>query len=328
MRRIAVIGGGTGLAVLLRGIKNIEDVDLTAIVSVADDGGSSGVLREDLGMLPPGDIRSCLLALASEEEGMQEILAYRFSEGRLSGQNIGNLIIAALNEIHGSFDEAIERLSDILKVKGKVVPVSVDKMVLCGELENGNIIIGESKIPQISLRENSRIVDVFLESGDVGATRSALHAIKEADAVIIGPGSLYTSILPNFLVKGIPEAIRASKGIKVYICNVMTQPGETDGMSVTGHTEELCRFTEGMAPDFVIANDRGLTVEELEKYTESASEQTLVTEADESALGAMGISLVRGPFIETRKGYVRHDARAVAKVIAGLIDGRASLGVG
>ena len=315
MARIVVIGGGTGLSVLLRGIKNLEDAALTAVVSVADDGGSSGVLREDLGMLPPGDIRSCLLALASEEEGMQELLAYRFQEGRLGGQNVGNLIIAALNEICGNFEEAIEKISDILKVKGRVVPVSGDKMVLCGELENGNIIIGESNIPKVSLREESGIVDVFLESGAVRPTKSALLAIGEADLILIGPGSLYTSILPNFLVGGIGEAVARASAATLYVCNVMTQPGETTGMSVADHVRVLCRFME-RRPDYVIANERALSAEVLARYTEDGAAQILATEADEQCLSSWGIRLLRGNFIETKKGYVRHDAAAVARIIA------------
>ena len=322
MRKIVVIGGGTGLSVLLQGIKNIEGAELTAIVSVADDGGSSGVLREDLGMLPPGDIRSCLLALASEEEGMREILAYRFSEGRLKGQNIGNLIIAALNEIYGSFDEAIEKVSDILKVKGRVLPVSGDRMVLCGELENGNIIVGESQIPKVSIRENSAIADIFLETKDARATKSAVNAIREADAILIGPGSLYTSIIPNFLVHGVTEALRKSGGIKIYICNVMTQPGETNGMSVACHTSEVCRFLSGALPDFVIANDRVLEGEDIKKYSVDGAAQVIASEEDETVLDSKGISLIKGAFIETRKGYVRHDSRAVAEVITRLMGER------
>jgi uncharacterized cofD-like protein len=313
---ITVIGGGTGLSVLLRGIKNISDKELTAIVSVADDGGSSGILREDLGMLPPGDIRSCLLALASEEEGMREILAYRFSGGRLDGQNVGNLLIAAASEIYGGFQKGLERVSDILKVRGKVVPVCPEKMVLCAELDNGNIVVGESQIPRVALREGSAIRDVFLESGACRISDGARKAIREADIVIIGPGSLYTSIIPNFLTDGLAQELSRSEAMKFFIGNVMTQPGETDGMSVADHVRVLTRYAEGVRIQCVLANNVRLPEDVLRKYTEDGAAQLLPTDEDRDYLAAAGIELVEGAFIESFKGYIRHDAARVAEAIS------------
>jgi uncharacterized cofD-like protein len=316
--KVTVIGGGTGLSVLLRGIKRLNDVDLTAVVSVADDGGSSGILREDLGMLPPGDIRSCLLALASEEEGMRELLAYRFKEGRLSGQNVGNLIIAAAGDIYGNFETGIERISDILKVKGKVVPVSGEKMVLCAELKNGNIVVGESNIPKVAMREGAGIAHVFLESKRVPVSASARAAIEGADIVLIGPGSLYTSIIPNLLVDGVLDAIGNAKGPKIYVGNVMTQPGETDGLDLSAHIRVLCKYLHPVRPDYVISNNRLLSGSDLRKYTEDGAMQIVASEADRKNIEDMGIVSIEGDFIDIRKGYIRHDAAAVAEVVGRL----------
>ncbi|MDR0886524.1 MAG: uridine diphosphate-N-acetylglucosamine-binding protein YvcK [Clostridiales Family XIII bacterium] len=318
-KKITVIGGGTGLSVLLRGIKE-HDVDLQAIVSVADDGGSSGFLREDLGMLPPGDIRSCLLALASEEEGMQELLAYRFSEGRLSGQSMGNLIIAALNDIYGNLEDAIDKVGDVLKVKGKVVPVTGEHMTLMAELENGCIVIGESAIPKVSIGENSPIIDVFLDSNELISTKSARDAIMEADIVILGPGSLYTSIIPNLLVDGINACLHRSKAKKVYVVNVMTQPGETDHMNVSTHVKRIIHYTSNLPIDAIIVNNHRLTHDELLRYTNDGAKQVLFTDDDErQMITDMGIQVIEDSIIDIKMGYIRTDAQKVADIIMQLM---------
>jgi uncharacterized cofD-like protein len=313
--KITVIGGGTGLSVLLRGLKKIEGVELTAVVSVADDGGGSGVIREDLGMLPPGDIRSCLLALAGEEDDMREILAYRFSEGRLAGQSVGNIILAAAADIYGSFERGIERISDILKVSGRVVPVSDERMVLCAELENGSIVIGESQIPKVSAGEASRIMDVFLESGGARISESARRAVTDADAVVIGPGSLFTSILPNLLATGMREAIAASHGIRVYLANVMTQPGETDGMSLSDHVNILNNYIEEGSLTHIFVNDAALPQEDLLNYTQDGATQIFADDDDRQHIRSIGIDLIEGNFIDVRRGYIRHDAESVAYIL-------------
>ncbi|MDR3225282.1 MAG: YvcK family protein [Clostridiales Family XIII bacterium] len=315
MAKITVIGGGTGLAVLLRGLKNIEEVELTAVVSVADDGGSSGVIREDLGMLPPGDIRSCLLALAGDESGMREILAYRFSEGRLEGQNIGNLILAAAADIYGNFERGIERVSDFLKVKGRVIPVSEERMVLCAELENGSIVIGESQIPRVVKSEESRITDVFLESGGVRISESARRAVMEADSIVIGPGSLYTSIIPNLLAPGMRDALAATRAIKIYVANVMTQPGETEGMSLMDHIDTLFNYVDDSAIDHILINDKKLEEGELLKYTSEGAEQVLASDSEREAIRTRGIPIIEGGFIDVQRGYIKHDADAAAYLI-------------
>jgi len=223
--RIVVIGGGTGLSVLLRGLKH-EPVHITAIVTVADDGGSSGRLREEMDMLPPGDIRNVLTALADTEPLMEKVMQYRFSTGTgLAGHNLGNLLLAAMNEITGDFVTAVKTLSGVLAVRGDVLPASTQSIRLKAEMTDGSLVVGESQIP-LTGKEIKR---VFLDPEDAVPLSEALLAIAEADAILIGPGSLYTSILPNLLVRGLFAAIKRSPAPKIYICNVMTQPGETDG---------------------------------------------------------------------------------------------------
>lgn len=232
--KVVVIGGGTGLSNLLRGLKRFTS-NITAIVTVADDGGGSGVLRDDLGMLPPGDIRNCILALAHTEPVMEELLQYRFTDGRLKGQSFGNLFLAAMDGISENFMEAVQKVSSVLAVTGKVLPVTLKDVTLKARLNNGNIIEGESNIPKEAIKQNSNIERVFIEPRDARALREAVLAIKDADAIIFGPGSLYTSIIPNLLVKEIKEEIHKSSAIKIYVSNLMTQKGETDDYTVKDH---------------------------------------------------------------------------------------------
>jgi uncharacterized cofD-like protein len=313
--KITVIGGGTGLSVLLRGLKKISDVELTAVVSVADDGGSSGIIREDLGMLPPGDIRSCLLALAEDETGMREILAHRFSEGRLGGQSVGNIILAAAAEIYGNFERGIERVSDFLHVNGRVVPVSEERMVLCAELENGSIVIGESQIHKVVESEESHIADVFLESGGVRMSESARRAVMDADSVVIGPGSLYTSIIPNLLTLGMRDAISATRAVKIYVANVMTQPGETDDMDTAGHVGALFNYVDEGAIDYVLVNDKALSEGELVKYMSGGAVQLVPDAEEKESIRARGVKILEGAFIDVQRGYIKHDADSAAYVI-------------
>ena len=223
--RIAAIGGGTGLSTLLRGLKRYTK-NITAIVTVADDGGGSGRLRQDLGMLPPGDIRNCLEALANAEPLMAQLMHYRFPEGELAGQSFGNLFLAALNGIMPSFDRAVESLSQVLAITGRVLPVTNENIQLEAEFENGVRVVGESRIFQCKQEQDCRIRRVNLLPSRPKALPEAVEAIREAEMVVLAPGSLYTSIIPNLLVDGIVEAIRESRALKIYVCNVMTQEGD------------------------------------------------------------------------------------------------------
>ena len=239
--KIVVIGGGTGLSTMLRGLKYYTS-NITAIVTVGDDGGGSGTLREDLGILPPGDIRNCILALADTEPLMEDLLQYRFKDGTLKGQSFGNLFLAAMDGISDNFEDAVQKMSSVLAVTGKVLPVTLDDMQLEAILENGNKVVGESQIPVEALNQKSKIKKLMINPENAEPLKDALDAIKEADAIVIGPGSLYTSIIPNLLVKKIRTSVRKSDAIKIYVSNIMTQPGETDNFDVSDHVKIIKKY--------------------------------------------------------------------------------------
>lgn len=275
--KFVVIGGGTGLSILLRGLKKFTS-NITAIVTVADDGGGSGKLREDLGMLPPGDIRSCILALANTEPTMEKLLQYRFTEGSLKGQNFGNLFIAAMNEIYGSFERAIKETCNVLAVTGKVLPMTLEDVTLCAILENGHVLKGESCIPVYAIKAGSRIDYIYMEPKITYPLDESVEAINEADIIVLGPGSLYTSVMPNLLVNNIVDTIYNAKAPKVYITNVMTQPGETDGYDVLDHVNAILKHSSPDFLDYVIANTEEIPLSILEKYIKDGSKPVLLGE--------------------------------------------------
>jgi uncharacterized cofD-like protein len=304
---VVVIGGGTGLSVLLRGLKKFTS-NITAIVTVADDGGGSGKLREDLGMLPPGDIRNCILALADTEPIMEKLLQYRFKEGTYKGQNFGNLLIASMVGISDSFEDAIKRINDIFAVVGKVIPVTCEDVTLYGKLKNGKIIKGESQIPIKSKELDSPIESVFIKPKKVKPLLEAKEAIINADVIIFGPGSLYTSILPNLIVEDITKMINQSSAIKVYVSNVMTQPGETDDYSVGDHVKAILKHTNEKIIQYVYANNKRIPEEIFMKYKEEGAKPVSIKEEDKYFFKNFGIKLIQDNFIEVKKGYLRHDA--------------------
>jgi uncharacterized cofD-like protein len=316
--QITVIGGGTGLAVLLRGLKKFTS-NITAIVTVADDGGGSGILREDLGMLPPGDIRNCILALADTEPIMEQLLQYRFEEGTLKGQSFGNLLIAAMNGISDSFEEAIKKINQVLAVTGQVLPVTLEDITLYAKLKNGKVIKGESQIPLKVKEFNSEIEQVFIKPDHVKALKESVEAIYNADVVILGPGSLYTSIIPNLLVQEIREALTKTSAIKIYIANVMTQPGETDHYSVYQHVETILNYLKDQVIDYVFVNNEDIPIEILEKYTTDGAKPVKLTSEDRNRLYKKGIKVIAGPFIDIKKQYIRHNADRLSEWIIRLI---------
>ncbi|MDP8923800.1 MAG: YvcK family protein [Chloroflexota bacterium] len=248
--KIVVIGGGTGLSTMLRGLKH-HSSNITAIVTVADDGGSSGRLRRELGVLPPGDFRNCIVALADAEPLMSKLFQYRFSQGSgLDGHSFGNLFIVAMSGITGNFEEAIREASRVLAVRGQILPSTLENVTLCAELSDDEHVRGESKISEAT----QPIRRVYLQPERPAAFPEAVRAILEADLVVVGPGSLYTSILPNLLVDGIAKALAATEALRVYVCNVATQPGETDGFRVSDHWRALLSHVRGDAIDVVLAN--------------------------------------------------------------------------
>ena len=247
---IVVIGGGTGLSVLIRGLKEHTD-NLTAIGTVADDGGSSGRLRRDMGVLPPGDFRNCLVAMSDAENLVQELFQYRFDQGDgLEGHSFGNLFLVAMTNVTGSFEKALYESSRVLAVHGQILPASVNNVSLTAHMIDGSVVQGESSITQIG----GRIGQVFIEPEAVEAYPPSVDAIRDAQLIVIGPGSLYTSILPNLLVNGISEAIKKSHAKKIYVCNMATQKGETDGYTMSDHVDALHKHTFPTIVDFVVAN--------------------------------------------------------------------------
>lgn len=288
---------------------------MTAIVTVADDGGGSGILREDLGMLPPGDIRNCILALANEEPALQELFEYRFREGRLSGQSFGNLMIAAMLGISGSFEEAIKRVSDIFAITGEVFPASNRPAFLRAELENGKIVYGESVIPQVAFQQASQIHRIWCDPPDAACPNAAMEKIREADVVILGPGSLFTSVIPPLLIENLAEAINASTAKIFYIANIMTQMGETDGFSPFDHMEAILRHTQIRRIDSVVVNTGGLDEAHTRRYAETNSVLSALGADDAARFAERGVELLKGDFISMRKGYVVHNAEAIAEMI-------------
>lgn len=309
--KIAAIGGGTGLSTMLRGLKRHTN-NLTAIVTVADDGGGSGVLRQELGMLPPGDVRSCLEALANVEPLMGELLHYRFTEGSLKGQSFGNLFLAALNGIAGSFDQAVSQMSQVLAITGRVIPVTTSSVQLEAELENGAKVLGESKIYYCKKREECRIRRVRLLPERPPALEAALDAIRDADMILLGPGSLYTSIIPNLLVDGVAEAVAESSALKIYIANVMTEEGETEGYTDADHIRAIFEHSQPGLFRLCLVNSASIPHDILARYAQEGAEQL---RCDKAQCTRLGVELVSRPVAAVKNGYVRHDSELLAAAL-------------
>lgn len=305
--RVVVIGGGTGLSVLLRGLKDYTD-NLSAIVAVGDDGGSSGRLRRELGVLPPGDFRNCLVAMSDAEPLVTRLFQYRFNEGDgLQGHSFGNLFIAAMTNVTGSFEKAIYESSKVLAVHGHILPVTITNLSISARMIDGAFVHGESLI-----RSHKGLIDrILIDPEDARAYPPVLKAIREADAIVIGPGSLYTSILPNLLVSGIVDEIHAASAIKVYVCNVATEKGETDGYAVADHVEALQRHTSSTIVDYVLADVTSRTL-----GPKFAGES--VIEGDRPIQYA---KLVTAD-ITDRGHAVRHDSASLARAVFDIYDSR------
>ncbi|GAB6991894.1 gluconeogenesis factor YvcK family protein [Paenibacillus pini] len=309
--RIVVMGGGTGLSVMLRGLKE-KPLDITAIVTVADDGGSSGILRSELQMPPPGDIRNVLTALADVEPLLSDMLSYRFTQGSgLAGHSLGNLILAAMTDISGDFVTAVRELSRVFAVRGRVLPAAGEGVILHAEMEDGSLITGESKIPEAG----GRIKRVFLEPHNVEPLPEAVEAIREADAILIGPGSLYTSILPNLIVPKLAEAVMSSDAIKIFICNVMTQPGETDNYTVSDHLQAIYDHIGVHLFDYVIVNNGEIPPQVQDKYAEKGAKPV---QLDMDEVTGLGYQVIADTLVMFRT-YLRHDADKLSQHIYQLV---------
>ncbi len=308
---IVAIGGGTGLSTMLRGLKKFTE-DITAIVTVSDDGGGSGILRTDLNMLPPGDIRNCIIALSNTEHLMSRLLSHRFKEGALSGQSFGNLFLAALNQITGSFYQSVRYMSDVLAITGRVLPVTTEDVHIEAEFENGTVVRGESNINTQKKLTDSPIIHIRMIPENAKALSDTIEAILNAKLLIFGPGSLYTSVIPNLLVDGIVDAVRASSARKVYVCNVMTQDGETENYTALDHVRAMFDHSYDMLFDTCIVNNAKISGKLIEKYAEEGAEPMPF---DEKAFSDMGIKLIARPLISENTPLARHDPERLAEVI-------------
>ena len=311
--RIVTVGGGTGLSVLLSGLKNYTS-NISAVVTVADNGGSSGRLRQQFDVLPPGDIRNCLVALADAPILMRDLFQFRFDENsEFSGHSFGNLFLMVMSRLTGDFEKAIKETSKVLALRGQVIPSTLEDVTLLAHYYDGSTVIGENQIPKVRKPINR----VSLTPEQPAATPDALKAIKEAQIIVLGPGSLYTSIIPNLLIKEITQAIAESEAIKVYVCNVMTQPGETDGYSVCDHVKALVSHSHAHILDYCVVNNGEVPPEILGRYSQGNS--TLVVN-DRKKVESLGFRLVEEDFSMIADGVIRHDQEKLAKIILSFIE--------
>ena len=311
--KIVVIGGGSGISVVLRGLKYLP-IDLTAIVTVADDGGSSGFLRKEFDMPAPGDLRNVMVALSNVEPLTEEVFQYRFKEDSfIGGHPLGNLLIIAMKELTGDIKTAVDRLRKLFNIKGKILPATTEKVILMAEKENGKIVEGESHIPVIG----EKIKRVYYKN-EVEAPEENLKALEEADLIIFGIGSLYTSIIPNLLLKGIKESLKKSKAKKIYICNAMQQPGETEGYTVSDHIKAINdNIGEGVI-DSVIVDPRDIPQDILVRYKSMNSDKV---ELDREKIKEYNVNLIERDILEIDpKGMVRHHPYKLSAIIYSLID--------
>jgi uncharacterized cofD-like protein len=317
---LVALGGGTGLSTLLAGLKRLvreparDDLwlaKLSAIVTVSDDGGSSGRLREELQMLPPGDIRNCMIALSEDSTLLSRLFRHRFrGQGELGGHSFGNLFLAALTEVTGDFTEAVRLSSEVLASKGHIYPATISDVRLVAELEDGSVVRGETQISA----SRAAIRRLRLEPEQCLPLPEALQAIRTADVITVGPGSLFTSILPNLLVARVAAAIGESKATKIFICNLMTQPGETDNYSARQHLETVNSYAPEICFDFVIVNDRRITQEQAQRYAMEGAYQIGIGDDNVDPVLGQSTRVIRTNLLEDSE-KVRHDSALLADVV-------------
>lgn len=301
MKNVVIIGGGTGSSVILRGFKLLENISLSAIVTVADDGGSTGRLRKQYKIPAMGDIRNVMVSLAASESLLGPLMDYRFEgNGDIAGHSLGNLMLTALTQTTGNFIEAIQKLSRVLNVKGEIIPSTTQIVTLLAVMEDGTIVRGESNIPKFQ----NRISKVFYQE-KVTASKQAIQAIEQADYIVYGIGSLYTSIMPNLIIPEIKEALAKSSAKKIYFCNAMTQPGETDGLSLEEHVEAITRHAGECAVDVVVTHNDILYEATLQRYQEKSSYPVLITEDTHR------YKIIKKDLLKFDDGLIRHDSMKV-----------------
>ena len=318
--RVAAIGGGTGLSTLLRGLcRHVppqsqrgtlrgQIADLAAIVTVTDDGGSSGRLRKDFNMLPPGDLRNCMVALSEEGDLLAKLFAHRFRAGTgLEGHNFGNLFVAALTEITGDFGHAIQLSSKILATRGSIYPVTTADATLIARMDDGSLVRGETKITA----SRRKIEELMIDPPGSAATPEAREAIEQADVITVGPGSLYTSLITNLLFQGVPAALASARGLRVFICNLMTQANESLGLSASEHIERIYEHTRAPIFDYALVNTTAFSSDTLARY---AAEGASPIKADIERIEALGVRCIAGDFA-SEGNVVRHDAERVTRAL-------------
>lgn len=311
--RIVAVGGGTGLSVLLSGLKSYSS-NISAIVTVADDGGSSGRLRQQFDVLPPGDIRNCLVALADAPALMRDLFQFRFdNNSEFSGHSFGNLFLTVMTRLTGDFEKAIKETSKVLALRGQVIPSTLGDVTLVAHYNDGSVVKGEGQIP----KARKKISKVSLTPEQLPATPDAIKAIKEAQIIVLGPGSLYTSIIPNLLIAEITREIAESDAIKVYVCNVMTQPGETDGYSVCDHIKALVSHSSGRILDYCVVNNGEVPAEVLKRYS---GENSLLVVNDRKNIENLGYRVIEEDFSMIQDGVIRHDAEKLARIVMSFIE--------
>jgi uncharacterized cofD-like protein len=311
--KVVVIGGGTGMPVLLRGLKNLP-VDLVAIVTVADDGGSTGRLRDEMEIPAPGDIRNVIAALSDAEPMLIELFQHRFEVGNgLSGHSLGNLLLAAMSSVTGGFYDGVKEISRVLNVKGTIYPISTEKISLHAKMTDGTIVSGESRIPE----SNKEIDYVFLRPEPIKPFKQAVEAIIDADLVVIGPGSLYTSIMPNLIVPSVQEALEITRAKVVYICNLMTQAGETTNYTASDHVKAIYRHIGRGILHSIVVHNEPIQKTKREKYAEENAEPVIY---DIDKLLGLGLEIIEGDIVNREHQTVRHDTDKIAKLLYSLLE--------
>lgn len=311
--KICTIGGGTGNSTILKGLKKYTK-NITAIVTVADDGGSSGMLREDLKIIPPGDIRACLISLANTEKSMEKLMKYRFKEGNLKGQSFGNLFLVAMADIYKDFVNGIKETSNILAITGKVLPVSLDNITLFAELEDKTIIEGESNIALLN-KNNKKIKRVFVSPEYVEPLDEVVYEILNSDIIVLGPGSLYTSIIPNLLISNIAFALKKTKAKIYYVLNIMTEPAETYNYSVLEHIQAILNHCNGLKIDTIVVNNEKISSNLEQRYNKFNSRQILLTNYEKNYIKDMKVNIIEENLLKKSSYYVKHNENNLAKVI-------------
>lgn len=314
-----ILGGGTGQSNILRGLKEF-DIILNSIVTMADDGGSSGILRNEMNILPPGDLRNCILALSDTEPEMEKLFQYRFKMGSLKGQNFGNLFLAAMQDIYGDFKKALSYTSKVLAVRGNVYPVTYDNINLLAKLENGNIVYGESNISSEVIGQNSKIDRVFFEPKHVKASEDAINAIRNSDVIIAGPGSLYTSIFPVILIDEIKNELKKSNAVKLFITNIMTENGETDNFTALDFYKELCKNDCANLFDYYILNIGEIPKEIYLRYREKGQDIVKYCDSDSKFFSDNNINIIEDNLVFIKNGLVFHNNIIVAKIVGEIFE--------